>query len=36
MKVKYHQNQPVELPARLDAVKAALQTALEKRSQMKL
>jgi threonine synthase len=41
MKVKYHQreldfpcrhaNQPVELPARLDAVKEALQTALETR-----
>src|SRR5262245_50289039 len=41
MKVKYHQrelefpsrhaNQPVELPAKLDAVKAALTNALEKR-----
>src|SRR5438105_2401652 len=41
MKVKYHQreldfpcrhaNQPVELPARLDAVKEALETALETR-----
>ncbi|PWU21175.1 MAG: threonine synthase [Verrucomicrobia bacterium] len=41
MKVKYHQkeldfpsryaNQPIELPARLEAVKQALQTALDKR-----
>jgi len=46
MKVKYHQrelefesrhaNQPVELPARLDAVKDALQKALENRSQRPL
>lgn len=46
MKVKYHQkeldfpcryaNQPIELPARLDAVKDALQKALEDRSQFKL
>jgi hypothetical protein len=42
MKVKYHQkelgfpcrhaNQPIELPARLDAVKDALQRALAERS----
>jgi hypothetical protein len=41
MKVKYHQkeldfpcrhvNQPIELPARLDAVKAALKKALTER-----
>ncbi len=45
MKVKYHQkelefpshhaNQPVELPARLDAVKSALHEALEKRAMFK-
>ncbi len=44
MKVKYHQsqlgfpshyaNQPLELPASLDAVKAALSTALDKRKAM--
>ncbi len=44
MKVKYHQkelefpshyaNHPIELPARLDAVKAALNEALEKRRQV--
>ena len=44
MKVKYHQrelefpcqhaNQPVELPARLDAVKGALQRALQERSRL--
>ena len=43
MKVKYHQreldfpcrhaNQPVELPARLDAVKEALHQALKRRSE---
>src|SRR5436190_21316981 len=46
MKVKYHQkemdfpchyaNQPIELPARLDAVKEALHKALETRSQFHL
>jgi threonine synthase len=46
MKVKYHQNelefparhanQPIELPARLDAVKAALQKALETRKEFQL
>ena len=46
MKVKYHQkelefpsryaNQPVELPARLDAVKAALHEALEKRGKVQV
>src|SRR5437763_327672 len=46
MKVKYHQrelgfpsrhaNQPIELPARLDAVKEALKQALETRSQFHL
>src|SRR6267154_991293 len=46
MKVKYHQreldfpcrhaNQPIELPARLDAVKTALHQALESRKQFKL
>jgi len=46
MKVKYHQkelefpsrhaNQPIELPARLDAVKDALRNALESRSQPQL
>ena len=45
MKVKYHQreldfpchhaNQPIELPARLDAVKEALHKALEKKSELK-
>ncbi len=44
MKVKYHQreldfpsrhaNQPIELPARLDAVKAALKSALAKRNEL--
>src|ERR1043166_5760779 len=43
MKVKYHErqldfpcrlaNQPIDLPARLDAVKEALETALEARQQ---
>jgi threonine synthase len=46
MKVKYHQkelefpsrhaNQPIELPARLDAVKAALHKALESRGQFQV
>jgi threonine synthase len=46
MKVKYHQkelefpsrhaNQPIELPARLDAVKEALSRALQDRSQFEL
>jgi len=46
MKVKYHQrelefpchhaNQPIELPARLDAVKEALHQALKKRSEHKV
>ena len=46
MKVKYHQrelefpsphaNQPIELPARLGAVKDALHAALEKRAQFHL
>ena len=46
MKVKYHQreldfpcrhvNQPIELPARLDAVKEALQKALAERSRFDL
>jgi threonine synthase len=46
MKVRYHQkelefpsrhaNQPIELPARLDAVKTALQKALETRRQFSL
>jgi threonine synthase len=46
MKVKYHQkeleftsrhaNQPIELPARLDAVKDALHKALETRSKFQL
>lgn len=46
MKVKYHQreldfpcrhaNQPIELPARLDAVKEALQTALKTRGRFDL
>jgi threonine synthase len=46
MKVKYHQrelefpsphaNQPIELPARLDAVKEALRTALVEKSRFKL
>ncbi|HVV71319.1 MAG TPA: threonine synthase, partial [Verrucomicrobiae bacterium] len=46
MKVKYHQqelgfpcrhaNQPIELPARLDAVKEALHKALESRSKFDL
>src|SRR5512142_1957832 len=46
MKVKYHQqelgfpcrhaNQPIELPARLDAVKEALDAALEARDRLKL
>jgi threonine synthase len=46
MKVKYHQkelefpsryaNQPVELPARLDAVKTALHEALEKRAKVQV
>jgi threonine synthase len=44
MKVKYHQkelnfnsrfaNQPIELPARLDAIKQALEKALNSRSQV--
>jgi hypothetical protein len=44
--VKYHQkelefpsrhaNQPIELPARLEAVKAALEKALETRSRFEL
>jgi len=46
MKVKYHQNElgfpsrhanrPIELPARLDAVKEALHQALKTRSQFQL
>jgi threonine synthase len=46
MKVKYHQeelgfpsrhaNKPIELPARLDAVKSALHHALEKRSKFNI
>ena len=46
MKVKYHQrelefpsrhaNEPIELPARLDAVKEALHKALESKSQFRL
>jgi threonine synthase len=46
MKVKYHQkelefpsrhaNQPIELPARLEAVKAALDKALETRGRFEL
>jgi len=46
MKVKYHQrqldfpsrhtNQPIELPPRLEAVKDALDTALEKRKTLSL
>jgi threonine synthase len=46
MKVKYHQkdlefpsrhaNQPIELPARLDAVKDALQKALQARDRLGL
>jgi threonine synthase len=46
MKVKYHQNElefpsrhanrPIELPANLDAVKQALDQALEKRGQLSL
>ena len=46
MKVKYHQreldfpcryaNQPIELPARLDAVKTALGKALEQRKKFDL
>jgi len=46
MKVKYHQkelgfpsrhaNQPIELPARLEAVKEALEQALDSRSQIQL
>jgi hypothetical protein len=46
MKVKYHQrklefpsrhaNAPIELPARLDAVKEALQKALQTKGQFRL
>jgi phosphopantetheinyl transferase (holo-ACP synthase) len=46
MKVKYHQreldfpsrhaNEPIELPARLDAVKEALHKALQTKGQVRL